>query len=142
MIFRNSLISHLDVEERVEADDGYLGEAPEFVKCPASFTNPKEPLLMQQRVQNRQETVNKQFKNWGALKQVYRHQFDRHGEVFCAIVVVTQLTIKGGEPLFSCGYRDPPYETNEEDSSGNELLSEENNDEEESDDDLSYDTEL
>ena len=96
---------------------------------------------MQQQVQNRLESVNKRFKNWGALKQVYRHQFDRHGEVFRAIVVVTQLTIKGGEPLFSCGYRDPPYETYEEDSSGSELLSETNEDKEENDDDLSYETE-
>ena len=60
-IFRNSLISHLKNGERVEADDGYVGEAPEFVKCPASFTNPKETLYMQQRVRNRQETVNKRM---------------------------------------------------------------------------------
>ena len=59
MIFRNSLLSHLDREERVEADDGYLGEAPEFVKCPASFTNPEETLFMQQRVRNRQDIQNK-----------------------------------------------------------------------------------
>ena len=44
-IFRNSLKSHIEYGERVEADDGYLGEAPEFIKCPASFTNPKETLF-------------------------------------------------------------------------------------------------
>ena len=96
---------------------------------------------MQKRVWNRQETVNKQYENWGTLVQVYCHPFDRHGEVFCVIVVFAQLTIKGGEPIFSCGYCDPPYETNKEDSSRSELLSEENEDTEENDNDLSYKTE-
>ena len=94
MIFRNSLLSHLDREERVEADDGYLGEAPEFVKCPASFTNPEETLFMQQQVQNRLESVNKRFKNWGALKQVYRYQFDRYGEVFVQLLLSPSLQSK------------------------------------------------
>ena len=138
-IFRNSLKSHLEEGERVEADDGYVGEAPEFIKCPASFTNPQETLFMQQRVRNRQETVNKRLKNWGALKQAYRHKFSNHGEIFRAIIVVTQLAIKGGEPLFTCGYRDPPYQPiNEEMSSGSEFLSDEDDNEEDSDEGLSY----
>ena len=136
-IFRNSLKSHLEYGERVETDDGYLGEAPEFIKCPASFTNPTETLFMQQRVRNRQETINKRLKNWGILKQVYRHQFDKHGEVFRAIIVATQLTIKGGDPLFSCGYKDPPYSKKGDLSSASEL----NEDYTDNDDDLSYDTE-
>ena len=41
-IFRDSLKSFLAPNERVEADDGYIGEAPENVKCPKSFTNPAE----------------------------------------------------------------------------------------------------
>jgi hypothetical protein len=52
-MFRSSLISHLDPGERVEADDGYIGEAPEFVKCPNSFTNPWETKKMQQIVRSR-----------------------------------------------------------------------------------------
>ena len=38
---RNSLKSHLEYGERVEVDDVYLGEAPEFTKRPVSFTNSK-----------------------------------------------------------------------------------------------------
>ena len=37
LIFRNSLMSMLGVGERVEADDGYRGEAPQHVKCPKSI---------------------------------------------------------------------------------------------------------
>ena len=55
-IFRHALKNHLDENERVEADDGYLGEAPGKVKCPASFTNPVENEGMQSRVRHRQET--------------------------------------------------------------------------------------
>ena len=39
MIFRNSLLSHLEPNERIEADDGYVGEHPQKVKCPKGFTN-------------------------------------------------------------------------------------------------------
>ena len=107
-------MSHLEEGERVEADDGYIGEAPRCIKCPKSFLNLEETLFLQQRVRNQQETVNKRKKNWGVLKQVYRHRFTGHGDLFSAIVVITQITIENGEPLFQCGYRDPPYEGSDE----------------------------
>jgi len=58
-IFCHALIHLLDPFERVEADDGYVGEAPRRVQCPASFTERIENEEMQARVRNRQETVNK-----------------------------------------------------------------------------------
>jgi hypothetical protein len=58
-IFRDSLISHLLPAKRVEADDGYIGEAPQYIKCPKSFTNPEETKFMQSRVRS------------GILKQMY-----------------------------------------------------------------------
>ena len=39
MIFSSSIKSHLGESERVEADDGYLGEAPRLVRCPKRFDN-------------------------------------------------------------------------------------------------------
>ncbi len=36
--------------ERIKAEDGYIGEAPEYVKCPAGFTRPEEELVMRKRV--------------------------------------------------------------------------------------------
>lgn len=108
-IFRNALMTELGPNERVEADDGYIGEHPRHIKCPKGFANQEQTLFMQQRVRNRQETVNKRFKNWGILKQVYRHAIPKHGDVFRAIVVITQLSITNGEQLFECGYKDPPF---------------------------------
>lgn len=77
--------------------------------------------------------------NWGALKQVQRQKFDRHGDVFREVAVITQLSIKNGQPLFQCGYGDPPYGRKDEDNDmldGSEFAS---NQERSEDNDLSYD---
>jgi hypothetical protein len=55
-IFRDALVSNLEEHERVEADDGYIGEHPQYVQCPAGIGNLKATQYMQQRVRNRQET--------------------------------------------------------------------------------------
>ena len=51
-IFRTSLLSFLGEFERVEADNGHIGEAPRHVKCPKCFASAGETLLMQQRARN------------------------------------------------------------------------------------------
>lgn len=99
-------MSHLGPNERVEADDGYLGAAPQHVKCPMSFVNPQETQKMQQIARCRQETANKRFKQWGCLTQTFRHDIRKHAEVFRAVAVITQLSIQHGEPLFQVRYND------------------------------------
>ena len=61
---------------------------------------------MAQRVRARQETVNKRFKQWGILNQVFRHDLIHHRDVFAAICVITQLAIENGEALFEVHYDD------------------------------------
>ena len=61
---------------------------------------------MQGRVRVRHEALNRRLKNWVIFSQVYRHDIMRHGEVFRACAVVTQLTIENGEPLFEVEYKD------------------------------------
>jgi hypothetical protein len=109
-IFRSSLLSHLEAGERVEADDGYIGDAPRYIKCPKSFTNPQETLAMQNLVRSRQETVNKRFKDWAILSAPFRNRekIPIHGDVFRAIVVITQVSINNGEKLFQVDYDDIP----------------------------------
>jgi hypothetical protein len=90
-IFRHALLHHLGDGERVEADAGYIGEFPRHVKTPVH------------------ETVNKRFKQWGCLKQVFRHVHDlayKHASVFRAVAVITQLAIEDGEPLYAVEYHD------------------------------------
>ena len=96
----------LDPYERVEADDGYSAEAPLRVKCAVSMAEEVERQAMAQRVRARQETVNKRFKQWGILNQVFRHDLIHHRDVFAAICVITQLAIENGEALFEVHYDD------------------------------------
>ena len=98
-------MSHLDPGERVEADDGHIGEDPQHVKCPNGFCNPAATEFMQQRVRNRQETINNRMKNWGVLEHLFRDDLSTHGDVFRTTLVIEQLAIESGEPLFQTGYR-------------------------------------
>ena len=100
-IFWASLATYLDPFERVEADDRYVGEAPLRVKCPACVTIPEEREHMMKRVRSRQETINRRFKQWKILKQIFRHDIQVHRDVFASIAVITQLAINNGEALFS-----------------------------------------
>jgi len=101
LIFRSAIKGKLlKAKERAEVDDGYAGE-------PAVADLPKEMLCGSPRqrkrkgiVRSRHETCNKRFKQFGALKQVFRHDIKRHKDVFTAIAVITQITIENGNPLF------------------------------------------
>ena len=79
-IFCSCLSLWLDQDERVEADDGYIGNAPYKVKCPASLTNPDETQAMQAIVCMRQVFIMR-LKQWEILKQVYCHDITQHGYV-------------------------------------------------------------
>ena len=104
--FRDSLMSHLEKVERVKTDDSYISEHPQWAKCPKGFTNLEETEFMQQRHRNRQETVNKPLKQFGVLKQRYRHDLRMYAEEFHACAVLTQLAINDGNNGFACGYND------------------------------------
>lgn len=108
-MFCNTLISELDEGQRVEADDGYVGEAPEHVKCPRSIGHHTITESMQALVRRRHETINKRFKQWGILKQCYCGNIMEHGLAFRVCAVVMQLAIEDGEPLFSVDYEDPDF---------------------------------
>ena len=106
MIFNDALAKHLEEGERCEADKGYRGSAPKFVKCPGGLEDPDpEVQAMSARVRNRQETVNERFKNWAILTTPYRHYLPDHQTIFGAIVVLTQLSFTYN-PLFPVEYND------------------------------------
>ena len=105
-IFRSGLMTWLEVFERVEADDGYEGEAPLKVKCPSSIAVPDERQRLMGIVRRRHETVNRRFKQWKILSDVFRHDLGMHGRVFSAIATISQLAIQHGEPLFQVEYED------------------------------------
>ena len=104
-IFRMGLIHVLDHNERVEADDGYLGECPRHCKIPGGFEHNNRELL-QQRQRNRHETVNERFKNFACMNSKFRHSTAKHGDCFRCIAILTQISIGEGEKLFYIAYND------------------------------------
>lgn len=110
-IFRNSLLSNLDDGERVESDDGLRGVSPEYSKCPRSMGNLEECEAQQQLVRSRQETMNKRFKQFNILKQIYKGKIEHHAGYTRVCAIVTQLCIEYGERLFDVNYQDPSYDT-------------------------------
>ena len=61
---------------------------------------------MCQGVMQLDKTVNKGFKNFGCLKQVFRHNLLFHSSCFRAVAVVTQMAFNNGEPVFQVDYDD------------------------------------
>ncbi len=105
MIFQDRLVNYLEAGERCDADDGYRGSNPLYVKCPGVIEANPDKAGMEQRVRNRQETVNKRFKNWAILSNTFRHKLLEHQTVFGAFVVLTQLSFTEN-PLFQVDYND------------------------------------
>jgi hypothetical protein len=92
-IFRSALKQELPNNEKAEADLGYRGEAAK-IRLPVAGDD------VQQRVRSRHETVNRRFKQFECLGRVFRHNLGKHGSVFGAVAVITQLGIGSGEKLF------------------------------------------
>ncbi len=99
----NKLAHCLEPGEHVEANNSYVGHADK-IKCPNNDCNPEENLTMQSRIRSHHETFNAHFKFWGILRQVYHHNILKHGSVFYACAVISQLTIKYDKPLFAVKY--------------------------------------
>ena len=104
-IFDNVLAHCLEPGERVEADNSYVGHTDK-IKCPNNDCNLVENLTMQGRGRSHHETLNGRLQAWGILSNSYRHDIMKHGTVFYACAVITQLAVVNGEPLFEVGYGD------------------------------------
>lgn len=60
-----------------------------------------ENSIMHKRIMSRHETINKRIRQFKILNDVFRHDIQYHPIVFHAIINVTQLMLKNGEPLFN-----------------------------------------
>ena len=87
----------LDAGEQAVADLGYRGEAS-TINLPKQGTENWELEMGEARA--RHETCNNRFKKWMVLQVRFRQQIDLHETCFTAVVVITQLQIQYGQPLF------------------------------------------
>jgi len=94
----------LEDGERLEADNGYMGECP--CKCPNGVSRRKDRMKMNQQQRNRSKTINYRFKNWGCMKQGFRHSVSKHRVTFQCVAILTQLAIEHGEEMFPIVYDD------------------------------------
>ena len=99
LIFRDALIHMLGPGERVEADDGYMGECPAKCVCPGGMSTRRDQGRLRARVRNRHETLNERLKNFQCIDTRFRHGGVKHGYCTHAACVLTQLSIQSGEPL-------------------------------------------
>ena len=101
-IFRLNLKNQLEAGERIEADDGYVGEAPQYVVCPASTTTKTESLAMMKRVEGRHESLNKHVKNWKCIKGNFDvrgtavEKMEKHRILFFSCAIVKQVSMQMG----------------------------------------------
>lgn len=102
-IARHALVDALDPGERYIADGGYRDGNKHSV-TPTGRNNFSD--RQKAVVRARHETYNKRLKDWGALKQQYRHKLELHTIVFRSIANILQVGIRNGEPLFQLEYND------------------------------------
>jgi hypothetical protein len=100
-IFRLKLKTLLPPGEKVEADDGYRGD--ERVSTPMDARNMHES-LMKDHARGRHETVNRRYKQFNCLSQVFRHEVEKHVFCFEAVSVIVEMGIENGEPLYKINY--------------------------------------
>ena len=96
-IFRVGLKRNLGGAEKVIADRGYRGDR----KVITPYNHKLDVILKQMVVERaRHETLNGRFKNWNVLKNVYRHNLEKHNLVFRCVIVIEQISMQNGHPPF------------------------------------------
>ena len=101
-IFRLNLMNQLEPGERIEADDGYVGEAPTSIVCPSSCTTDDQSLAMMKRVEGRHEAMNRHMKNWRCLKGNFDvkgtsvQKMEKHSTLFRACTIMKQMAMQMG----------------------------------------------
>ena len=95
-IFKSLLKTKLEPGEKVVADCGYKGDS----SCvnPDMGTNEQKAAMNAARA--RHETVNGRIKNWGSMKQVFRHHRDKHQLAFRSVLNIEQIKMMNGKPAF------------------------------------------
>ena len=102
-IFRSKMIYELFDWEMVEADQGYVGQ-PNKICMKYELGVSENQFEAKARVRARGETINGRFKNFHILMDRYRHKISMHSYVFCAVAVLTQISLTTVSPTFKVDY--------------------------------------
>jgi hypothetical protein len=97
-IFRMHLTNLIPPGHLCIADKGYRGEHNQIAI--ANAYDPPDLRNFKTRSRARQETFNARLKAFDVLKYNFRHQIHKHKTCFDAVLVVCQLSMENGSPLF------------------------------------------
>lgn len=86
------------INHRAIGDKGYRGERA-FLSVPSSHDT-DEVRDFKGRAMSRQEVVNARMKNFDCLLERCRHSIPKHKQCFDAVLVITQLQMENGSPLW------------------------------------------
>ena len=86
------------VDYRVIADRGHRGERG-FISTPSSFDS-EMVRCFKGRALSRHESFNGRLKNFDCLQEHFRHSVQKHKICFLAGVVIVQISLENGFPLF------------------------------------------
>jgi len=93
----NCLANKIPEGKRILADSALKGSKKASVRMPGNSLATKQ---FKARAQARHETIFKRFKDFGILRQRFRHGFHQHKMVLDAVAVVVQYDMENGHPLF------------------------------------------
>ncbi|KAL7577483.1 hypothetical protein ACA910_004764 [Epithemia clementina (nom. ined.)] len=94
--FRKYLKPKLEPGEKVEADDRYLGEDPGKIVAPGGirFMETEATKNAQRRLRSCHETINERLKQFQILSECFCQNILKHGDVFRACAVLSQLSFQ------------------------------------------------
>ena len=90
------------VADKGYRDGGFKAETPDD-------NDPKVFKEMKASARSRHEATNKLFKDWKSLREMFRHPIHKHGNVFMAIAIITQMIIKERGPPYHVNYDDKKF---------------------------------
>ena len=83
--------------EKVIADQGYKGEYSICTKIDAKNESHKKSMSI---CRARHETINRRFKCFQCLQQIWRHDRAKHEFVFMAVATIVQIELENSRPPF------------------------------------------
>ena len=97
---KKGLKDQIPAGKKVIGDNGYKGkELAHMISYPNSFDD-YEVRKFKSRARCRHESFNSRLKNYGVLVERFRHPIHKHKAVFEAVLVICQLQLENGNPLF------------------------------------------
>jgi hypothetical protein len=98
------IVHMFEGDERAVADKGYRGY-PQYFDCPWRHLDNQIQIDRKAIARARHECVNRRFKKWKILKNIFRHDRSKHFYVFHAVANIEQFLIEL-YPMWQVDYYD------------------------------------